>query len=464
MGAPVIPRRVRLGYAAGSLVTGSFGTVPGLLLLPYLTNTLGVSAWLAGLLVLLPKAWDVVVNPLAGRVSDRTTGRWGARRPYLLAGGLALSVLFASIFAGLYTGSAGAAWVCVAFVAAATAFAFFQVPYVAMPADMTEAAGLQDANGERTRMMTWRVAVFAIAIMGSGAVAPMVVDWFGGAEGTFEGSIRGHRAMGLFVAALIVVGTLVVFFLTRDAPGGTVVESEKSLRAQLRVAAGNKPFRVLVGCFVAQAAGVAAMLGGVQYFADYVLEDHSATTLLFVCAVGPGIFVMPLWNQIGARLGKLRGYVVASLMITAGTIGLVSAPVLPPWAPYAIIAFIGCGYAGQQLFGLAMLPDCIAYDTIRTGKRQAGVFTGLWTAGETFGLALGPYLFGQTIQLFGFVPSTTGSAAPQTDLARLGVLLGFTVVPGLVVGLALLLLRAYDLGTLPGQAPATRPDPEPTPA
>jgi Na+/melibiose symporter-like transporter len=92
-----------------------------------------------------------------------------------------------------------------------------------------------------------------------------------------------------------------------------------------------------------------------------------------------------------------------------------------------------------------MLPDCIAYDTIRTGKRQAGVFTGLWTAGETLGLALGPYLFGQTIQLFGYVSSTTGIAAPQTSTASLGVLLGFTVVPGVVVGLALLLLRAYDL-------------------
>ena len=38
---------------------------------------------------------------------------------------------------------------------------------------------------------------------------------------------------------------------------------------------------------------------------------------------------------------------------------------------------------------MAMLPDYIAYDAARTGRRQAGVFTGLWTAGETFGLALG---------------------------------------------------------------------------
>src|SRR3954454_24446818 len=91
-----LPRRVTVGYSLGSLVTGPFGTVPGLLLLPYLTDTLGVAAGVAGLLVLLPKAWDVLVNPIAGRISDRS----GDRRGFLLGGGMALGVLFAAIFAG----------------------------------------------------------------------------------------------------------------------------------------------------------------------------------------------------------------------------------------------------------------------------------------------------------------------------------------------------------------------------
>jgi glycoside/pentoside/hexuronide:cation symporter, GPH family len=433
-----LSRATRAGYAAGSLVTGSFGTVPGLLLLPYLTDTLGVAAGLAGLLILLPKAWDVVVNPLAGRLSDRTHSRWGARRPYLLGAGLALAVLFASIFAGVLRGGAGAAWVCVAFLATATAFAFFQVPYVAMPADMTESGQLADPYGERTRMMTWRVAFLALTILISGAVSPVVVDAFGK-------GVPGYRVMGVFIALLMVVGTCVVFVSTRNAPTGQIVENEPSLRAQLRVAAANRPFRVLVACFVAQAAGIAAMLAGVQYFAMDVLHSDRATSLLFVCVVGPAILVTPAWNRIGMRLGKLRGYVVASLLITLATFAVGTARWLPAPAVYGTVALLGVGYAGQQLFGLAMLPDCIAYDTARTGKRQAGVFTGVWTAGETFGLALGPGIFGGTLQLFGYVPSSTGVAAVQSSQAEIGVLVGFAVIPGIVVGLALLFLRAYDL-------------------
>ncbi|WP_200206145.1 MFS transporter [Micromonospora coerulea] len=441
-----LPRRVHAGYALGSLVTGAFGTVPGLLLLPYLTDTLGVAAGVAALLVLLPKAWDVLVNPVAGRISDRTRSRWGARRPYLLLGGLALAVLFAGIFAAPFgTGPEAGAYVALAFLATATAFAFFQVPYVAMPAELT------GDYAERTRLMSWRIAVLALAILVSGAVAPAVVT--AGGDG-----VAGHRWMGLFVATLIVVGAVGTFLGTRSAPTGPVGESEPSLRAQLRVAGRNRPFRALLTCFVVQAAGVATVLAGVSYFADQVLrEPETGPTLLFACFVGPALLVMPLWTRVGARVGKLAALVAASLIFAAGALALVAAPVLPAVGIYLLVALIGVGYAGQQVFALAMLPDCIAYDTARTGRRQAGVFTGLWTAGETFGLALGPGLFGLVLQLSGYVSSSTGVAATQSAGARLGVLLGFTVLPALLVAAPLALLRPYDL--TPSRLAAATPTP-----
>ncbi|MFI6260968.1 MFS transporter [Micromonospora sp. NPDC051006] len=429
-----LPRRVHGGYALGSLATGAFGTVPGLLLLPYLTDTLGVAAGLAALLVLLPKAWDVLVNPVAGRISDRTRSRWGARRPYLLFAGLALALLFAAIFAAPFgAGGAAAAYAAFAFLATATAFAFFQVPYVAMPAELT------DDYAERTRLMTWRIAVLALAILISGAVAPVVVT--AGGEG-----LAGHRWMGLFVAVLIALGAVGAFLGTRAAPTGAVRDSEPSLRAQLAVAGRNRPFRALLICFVVQSAGVATVLAGVNYFADQILRDpQTGATLLFASFVGPALLVMPLWTRVGARVGKLAALVAASLLFALGALALIAAPVLPAAAVYLVVALIGVGYAGQQVFALAMLPDCIAWDEARTGRRQAGVFTGIWTAGETLGLALGPGIYGLVLQLTGYVSSDTGTAAAQSDTARLGILLGFTVLPALLVAAALLLLRPYDL-------------------
>nr|BFE83015.1 hypothetical protein GCM10020093_056160 [Planobispora longispora] len=75
-----VPRQVRIGYGVGSVCTATFSTVPGLLLLFYMTNVLAIPAWIAGLVAFLPKVWDVVINPWVGQRSDRTVSRFGARR------------------------------------------------------------------------------------------------------------------------------------------------------------------------------------------------------------------------------------------------------------------------------------------------------------------------------------------------------------------------------------------------
>ena len=56
-----LPRPVRLGYGAGSVATGAFGTVPGLMLLPFLTDTLGIGALAAGLVLGVVTEWSTLI-------------------------------------------------------------------------------------------------------------------------------------------------------------------------------------------------------------------------------------------------------------------------------------------------------------------------------------------------------------------------------------------------------------------
>ncbi|MDF9716059.1 MFS transporter [Nocardioides sp. ChNu-153] len=427
-----LPRSVRLGYGSGSVATGAFGTVPGLMLLPYLTDELGVAALWAGILVVAPKAWDVVVNPVAGRITDRTRDPRGPRRPWLLRAGLPLAVLFALVFAspGLGAQWLEALWVLVAFLGCATAYAFFQVPYVAMPAEIT------DSYDERTRLMTWRVAILALTILVAGASAPAIRDAVGGRD--------GYRAMGLTIAVLIAVGVVGAYVGTRRAPVLAPAAGAGSLRDQLRVVARAHDFRLLLSTYVVQALAVGTMLAGVDYLARHVLEDASLATPLFVCFVGPALVLTPVWTRYGERVGKQRGFVVASLVLAAGAAATASALVAPLVVVALAVAVVGVGYAGTQVFPLAMLPDAAAVDARRTGENRAGVYTGVWTAGETVGLALGPGVFGVALALGGYV-SSTGGASAQPDSAVTAIALGFSLVPAALVLLSLLWLRRYSL-------------------
>src|SRR3954452_24702336 len=428
-----LPRSVRLGYGSGSVATGAFGTVPGLMLLPYLTDSLGIAALTAGFIVFLPKAWDVVLNPIAGRISDRTVDPRGPRRPWLLRAGIALAIGFALLFAAPEMGSkvAEAAWVLVFFLGCATAYAFFQVPYVAMPAELTS------SYDERTRLMTWRVAILAFTIMLAGATAPAIRNAVGGRE--------GYRVMGVVMAVIILVGVVSAYHGTRSAPVAAPQPGAGSLRDQLRIVAEARDFRWLLTTFVIQALATGCMLAGVDYLASDVLGKDGASTILFICFVGPALLLTPVWAAIGTRVGKKRGYVASSVALAAGGGLAVTAQSAPLGVVYLAVVLVGVGYAGCQVVPMATLPDAAAVDARRTGSNRAGVYTGVCTAGETLGLALGPGVFALVLAIGGYRSSTDGDVA-QPDSALTAITLGISVLPAVLILLSLIWLRRYTLG------------------
>lgn len=431
-----LPTSVRFGYGMGSVATGTFGTVPGLMLLPYLTDTLGIAAGLAAVIVFLPKAWDVVLNPIAGRISDNHRDERGPRRPFLIKAGLLLALCFSLLFAAPDLGSkwADAAWVLVMFIAAATAYAFFQVPYVAMPAEIT------DSYHERTRLMTWRVAILAFAIMLSGATAPML-------RNAFEGRM-GYRVMGVVIAVLLVIGVVGAYRGTAKAPIGRVSAGAGSLRDQLRVVGESRDFALLLGTFVLQALAVGAMLAGVDYMSRWVLGDEDLSTVLFVCFVGPALVFTPLWSALGKRIGKKDGYLISSIVLIAAAVILAFSRSAPTWLVFVATGLVGLGYAGIQVFPMAMMPDAAAVDMKRTGENRAGVFTGVWTAGETLGLAMGPGVYAVILAFGGYISSDSPNdwtSLYQPDSALNAITWGFSVLPAVLVLVSLVPLWSYRL-------------------
>lgn len=449
---------MRIGYGLGSLCTGTFSTVPGLILLYYLTNILAVPPALAGAAVFLPKAWDVLINPLVGAVSDRSRLRGGPRRPFLLIGACTLPPLFVLLFAAPpLRGAAAAGYVAVVFVLAATGYAVFQVPYVTMPAEMTE------DPAERGRILGWRVGFLGVAILLSGALAPAVAHGDGG-------SPASYRVMGIGVAVLLALGMFGTWFTTRWAPEVARSESEPSLRAQLAAARSHQPFLYLAGMWTLQALAVGVMLAGVQYFATYTLGSPTAVTPLFACLIGPLVLVMPLWNRVSRRWGVKSAQWGASLLFLAGALLLALTPVAGSGLGYVAVVLVGIAYAGLQLLPLTMLADTLAADAARTGKRRAATFTGLWTAAETFAFALGAGVFALVLTLTGFVSSDADHRAAQPEAALTGITLGMTVVPALLTAASLWLLHRYreipgtGTGTGTGTGSGTGPEIVPAPS
>ncbi|MEU6122463.1 MFS transporter [Streptomyces sp. NPDC047123] len=431
-------------YAVGALATGTFGTVPGLLLLYYLTNTLGVPAALASAVVILPKAWDLVLHPWVGRRSDPWGPGRSSRRTWMKSGGVVLSVTFALLFmAPTPAGTPSALWAAIAFFCCATAYSAFQVPYLAA---LSEIAA--DAK-ERTRLATWRTMLYGSAILLSGALAPQLVF-------RFTDERLGYALVGVIFGGLLLAGTLAAAHSVPPPRKKTAAAHRPmTFRQQLAVARRSSAFRCLFGVHLAQTLATGIMLAAAQYFATYRLGDPAATTTLFACLILPLLLTAPLWQRLGHRMGPQRSLLASILCFVAGSLALAASPVLPAAATFGCVAVCGVGYAGMQTFAIALLGQTIAQDAEHTGgHNRGGAFTGLWTAGEVIGAGVGPALFSLVLAATGYLPSNGDATVAQPGSALTGVLLGVSVLPALVLVPAL--FCAWDLCRSAAPAPTAR--------
>jgi GPH family glycoside/pentoside/hexuronide:cation symporter len=441
----VLPRRTVAAYAAGSLATGTFGTVPGLVLLYFLTDTLAVPAALAGAAVFVPKFLDVLWNPVVGGWSDRTTSRLGPRRPWMLAGSLTLPPLFLLMFAVPDLGpTAAALWVATAFLLAGAAYGLFQVPYISLPAELTT------DPGQRSRLQSSRVVVVAVGILVGGAAAPALVDAGGGGRG-------GYLLMGAVVAVVLAIGTL---GCTATVPTTTAVVGDAptgaSLPRAVREARGSERFWALFTGFLLQSLALAVALAAIPYYARYVLDREGFASVLFAGFVGPALLVTPLWRRAEARRGKRWCLVAASWLFAAAAVVAAPgwlAPVLPT------VAFFVCGiaYAGLQVFAYSMLTDTLAERSAldpHSDSTRAGLLAGLWTASETAMFAVGPGVVAALLAVAGFVSSSADETVAQPGRAIVAIAVAAGVIPALLVAASTRRFARYTEPDAPAPAPA----------
>jgi GPH family glycoside/pentoside/hexuronide:cation symporter len=431
-----VSRRTILGDSIGSVTNGVFGSVPSLMLLIFLTDTLGVPAALAGLAVFIPKVFDVFWNPLVGGWSDHTVTRWGPRRPWLFLGAVTLPPLFVVTFAvpGFSSGyghALAAAWVCVFFLLAGAAYGVFQVPYTVLPSELT------DEPAERSRILMYRVIVLAVGILVGGGLAPAIVDGVGHDR-------AGYLTMAAVVAAVLAIAMLICTRLvpTRERAHDADPHLGKSVTAALRVATARPPYWAIYTAYLAQSLAIAVALAAIPYFTKYVMGDESYTSVLFVAFVGTSIVVVPIWRRFEHRWGKINCLMTGSWIFAGSSllVGLSGGGVV-----LAVVGFFGCGigYASQQLFAYSLLGDVLANDDDTSGRRTSGLLAGLWTASETGMFALGPAAVGGLLAVFGFVSSEADQIVTQPGSALLGISLAMGVLPGIMVAISVTRLRRF---------------------
>ena len=392
----MLPFKTKFGWGIGTLTVSLMFQANGLLLLVYLTDYVNMQAATAGLLIGLSKIYDAVTDPVMGRISDRTNTAWGKRRPYILLGTLLCALSFVLLFnLALFSESENIILITLfALILNATGYTIFNVPYLAMPSEIT------DDYDARTDLMSYRVMAVAAGQLGGSALAPALVVYFGS-------GMWGHTGMSLSLAFIMVLAGFACVWMTKDAPFAKTVavkSDEGSFFTQFKTAFNVRPFAILLGIKITQLTGFAVFLGSLPYLFTRIMDLSYNYLGFYFLIQGSVMFIsQPLWVKIVSRIGKKNGYYLASLSWGLGALSWMLAT--SGEGDMAIIlrgCFLGFGAGGLLLVGQSMLPDTMQYDKETTGQSREGILAGVYTTVEKLSFAIGPSILGIMLGMVGY--------------------------------------------------------------
>lgn len=425
-----LPFGIKLSFGIGDIASNFFIVTTGMYLLYFLTNVIGVDPGLAGVMLLIPKLWDVILDPIMGAISDVTRSRFGRRRPYLLYGAIPFGLTFFVIFIapGWQTEFANSLHVAILFFLGCTAFAVINVPYASMVPEMS------DDYNERISIVSFRMFFASVgALLAGGLAMPLVKAGGGGAA--------GFRLMGGIFGLVMVITLLVCFFGTRKAPSLPPKKEMPPIREQIRIAAKNFPFAMLMMSYFFQALAIGVMMAGFIYYVKYAMNlPETAMNIAFPIFLVTGILCIPVWLAVGKRLGKIRSYRIGLVFFTVmmGSLFFTTPSLL--WLFYVQIFLAGIGFSSFQLFPFSMLPDTVEYDQMQSGLRREGVFSGMWSAGQKIAYSVGPPIVGFALSLSGFVREGV-----QPESLNIGVRAIFCLFPAAMILLSFVPFSRYKL-------------------
>lgn len=421
---------LKIGYGIGDIGSNIFIVTSGLFLLFFLINILGVAPALAGLVLLFPKLWDVISDPIMGGISDITRSRMGRRRPYLLAASIPFGIIFFLMFLTPHYNSelAKALYVGLMFAIGCTVFTVFNVPYSSMVAEMS------DDYNERMSITSFRMIGSSIGVLLAGGLAMPLVEIGGGGE-------AGFRFMGIVLGSMITVFCLISFFGTRKAKTLPVIDERPPFSEQVKIAFRNTPFKMLMMMYTFQSLGIGVLMAGLIYYVKYVMDlPETAMGIVFPILIVTAIIFIPVWLKIGVKIGKIKAYTIGLSILSVMLFSLFFTKSSQLNLFYIQIFLLGIGFSSFQLFPFSMLPDTIEFDELQSGMRREGVFSGIWSSAQKTAYSVGPSIVGFTLSMSGFVNSSV-----QPESVEVGIRIIFCLFTALMILISLLPFYKYDL-------------------
>ncbi len=404
-----IPFFQKIMFAAGnSMDFFATGLMIGVLWMPYFNIGLGISPAKLGIVLMILQAWNAVLDPIMGNISDNTRTRWGRRRPFMVVGSTLTALLAPWIWRPpTQWGETGMViYLVLVGMVFYACFSCWAMPYYSMQLELTP------NYDERTRLTAWSTVFGKITGMcGAWAMALLSSSLFADPVTHKPDIVHGMKVCSWFVAgAIFAIGMLPPLFVKeRYYEKEAKHQSRDPFWQSIKESFHCQPLWMLIGISFFMVVGSSAVGTLGQYVNIYYVNrgDLAAAgiiggfkgTILTVT----GLLCIPIYTWLGEKFDKKW---VVGMMISGTMFGhMLNYFCMTPEHPYLQLIpgiFESSAISAVWLFLPSMKADAADYDELKTTRRREGALNAFYSWFIKAALTCSMGLGGLVLQISGF--------------------------------------------------------------
>lgn len=391
----------------------------------FFTDVYGISAALAGTIVLVSGLWDAVNDPMMGIIADKTRTKCGKFRPYMFAA-IPAAIVYILLFTVPDLNETGKViWAFATYIIYQMFYTVQDIPLWSLTAVMTK-----DTN-KRTSLIT------LCKILGLfGGVIPIV--FAASIINKFGGGAKGYQSLAIIIAVLGMIFIPAIFFFTKER----VVSSKKKPSAfkLLKVIVQNKPLLLILSSHLIRSLGTALLITSLTYFTKYNLGNEETMMLIMVLYFVPATLGMIVIPMLSKRFDKKLLIIVAVSLQVLAFVALYLVGYASLTNILIVVGFIGFFMGLIDILIPAMFTETIDYSEWKLGTRAEGMVWSTQTLAVKAGTAIGGLVLGIILTSVGYVQN-----AVQTTSALNGIHMTISLVVGGIFLISLIPIFFYSL-------------------
>lgn len=431
-------------------------------------NVLGIATVFASVMVTGMRVFDAVTDPIIGALMDRTDGKLGKFRPFMLIGNIIMAFAVFMLYCICPDIPEDQMWL--RYLSFVVLYAVWVIGYTFQTSVTRSGQTVLTNDPEQRPMFTIFNTIGSLAGMGvmqflAPTIRPFVGDY---------GSVNFYRVLtpiGIVLSFLLTILAMIgIWEKDRKEYFGIGAKQEKTkISEYIEIIKNNQPMQRLMvagaGCKLALSIAtnvtVLCMLYGCM-MQNYDGLYLPMMVLGYVCSV-PFFLMTVRTSQKKGQKASLMKYVTVALVCYIGVTAL-----LLMWQPgnparnfslitngkltinlYTVlfILFFGIGYGAYYSTAdmpIPMVADCSDYETYRSGKYIPGIMGTLFSLVDKLVSSLSATVVGIAVTFIGLktLPTAESPYAPGMNIV---VIVLFCIIPMIAWAATLLAMRKYEL-------------------